>query len=205
MTSSEKQSRFEIAKEKVIENNENQIVVSVQQITDFKDNLLSPKFKIIPAIIMAQLSSGCRLIEILSSEFNFEESKTEGYILQSNVAKNRTDNDRPVEKPVLFMTVENFLKLMKIIRSRMTHKEGDDNITLSNRYDKRVNTKVKKLGLEVGMSPEISSSHDLRRLYANYSHMKFASPNCSLQCWISKVLGHADLTSTANYSTVKII
>ena len=103
------------------------------------------------------------------------------------------------------MTVENFLKLMKIIRSRMTHKAGDDNITLSNRYDKRVNTKVKKVGLEVGMPPEISSSHDLRRLYANYSHMKFAPPNCSLQCWLAKVLGHTDLTSSANYSTVKII
>ena len=154
---------------------------------------------------MAQLSSGCRLIEILSNEFNFEESKKEGYILQSDVAKNRTDEDRQVEKPILFMNVQNFLELMKIIRSRMTHKEGDDNITLSNRYDKRVNTKVKKLGLEVGMPAEINSSHDLRRLYANYSHMKFAPPNCSLQCWLAKVLGHTDLTSSANYSTVKII
>ena len=89
MTSSKKHHREETAQEKVKLNNENQILVSVQKIKDFKGNLLSPKFKIIPAIIMAQLSSGCRLIEILSNEFNFQESKKEGYILQSNVAKNR--------------------------------------------------------------------------------------------------------------------
>jgi integrase len=202
----EKKDRDNSAQEKVIEKNENQIEVSEEQIKLFKDQLLSlmkVKFKIVPAIILAQIASGSRLIEILSDEFKFSEGK-ENYIKQNNVAKNRDTEEREVEKPILFMTPENFIKLMSFIRSKMTNKEGDDNVILSNRYGKRVNAKVKKIAKEVGM-PGINSSHDLRRIYGVYSYKKFASSNMSFQVWLSKVLGHSDLNSAANYSTINLI
>ena len=145
MTSDEKKTRQTDAQDKVINSNENQIEITVEQLKNFTGELIQPKFKIVLAIIMAQIASGCRLIEILSSEFEFSESKKDGYIIQNNVAKNKTDAERPVEKPVLFIEVGVFLKIMQFIRAKMTVKEGDTNIQLSNRYGKRVNVKIVKI------------------------------------------------------------
>jgi hypothetical protein len=205
MTSDEKKTRQTEAQEKVVKSNENQIEITVEQLKQFTNKLIQPKFKIILAIIMAQIASGCRLIEILSKEFEFTESKKDAYIIQNNVAKNRSDDAREVEKPILFIEVSVFLKIMQFIRAKMTVKEGDTNIQLSNRYGKRVNAKIVQLVEEVGMPPEITSSHDMRRIYANYSYILYGKRNQSLQSWIMAVLGHGDLTSTANYSTIKII
>lgn len=205
MTSDEKKVRAADAQEKVIQNNENQIEITVAQLNIFTEKLNTTKFKIIPSIIKAQIACGGRLIEILSKEFEFTDSKKDGYIIQNNVAKNRSDDDREVEKPVLFITPTEFLGLISLIRSKLTTKDGDNNIKLSNRYGKRVNASIVKLAEEVGMPPEITSSHDMRRIYGNYSYLLHAKKNQSLQSWLMAVLGHGDLTSTANYSTIKII
>jgi hypothetical protein len=205
MTSEERKTRQTDAQNKVIESNESQIEITVSQLNQFIEKLSTTKFKIIPSIIMAQIACGGRLIEILSSDFEFNESKTKGYIIQSNVAKNRTDAERSVDKPVLFITPTAFLSLIKEIRLNLTNKPDDTNIKLSNRYGKRVNASVVKIAGEVGMPLEISSSHDMRRIYANYSYILHAKRNVSLQIWIAQILGHGDLTSTANYSTLKII
>jgi hypothetical protein len=205
MTSEEKKTRQSDAQEKVIENNQNQIEVTVAQLKLFIDKLNTTKFKIVLSIIKAQLACGGRLIEILSSEFQFTESKKENYIIQNNCAKNRSDDEREVEKPVLFITPTEFLGLISLIRSNLTVKDGDNNIKLSNRYGKRVNVSIVKIAAECGMPPEISSSHDLRKIYANYSYILFGKRNQSLQSWIAQILGHGDLTSSANYSTIKII
>ena len=205
MTLEEKKVRAADAQDKVIKGNENQIEVTVAQLKIFTEKLNTTKFKIIPSIIKAQIACGGRLIEILSSEFQFAESKKENYIIQSNVAKNRSDDEREVQKPVLFITPTEFLALICLIRSKLTVKDGDNNIKLSNRYGKRVNQKIVQLAEEVGMPPEISSSHDLRKIYGNYSYMLYGKRNQSLQSWLMSVLGHGDLTSSSNYSTIKII
>ena len=145
------------------------------------------------------------MIEILSSEFQFTESKKENQIIQNNTAKNRSDDDRPVDKPILFITTTEFLSLICLIRSKLTVKPDDDNIKLSNRYGKRVNALVVKIATECGMPPEITSSHDLRKIYANFSYILYAKKNQSLQIWLKSVLGHSDLNSSFNYSTIKII
>ena len=110
----------------------------------------------------------------------------EKYIIQSDVAKNRTGTERPVEKPILFMNPNVFLKLIKKVRQNITHKAGDTNIILSNRYDKRVNAVIKKIATQVGLEG-ITSSHDLRKIYGNYSYKKFAPDNCSLQAYLFKI------------------
>ena len=204
MTSDEKKTRQTESQDKVVQGNENQIEITVAQLKIFTGKLIQPKFKIIPSIIMAQIACGSRLIEILSKEFEFTESKIENQIIQNNVAKNRSDADRPVDKPILFITPTVFLALVSLIRSRLTVKKDDDNIKLSNRYGKRVNSKILKLSEECGMIG-ITSSHDMRRIYANYSYILFGKKNQSLQSWLMLVLGHGDFNSTANYSTIKII
>lgn len=203
MTAEERIDRQKIADDKVEQSNLNQIELTEQQINEFKGKLLSPKWRIVPAIIFAQIASGCRLIEVLSHEFEFTEAGKEGYIIQNNVAKNRGE-DRKVDKPVLFIKPEQFLRLIKIIRDKMTVKPEDDNIALSNRYGKRVNAKITQIARGVD-TKGITSSHDLRRIYANLSYKQFAKKNTSLQVWVSKILGHSDLTSAANYTTLNIV
>jgi hypothetical protein len=216
MTSSEKGEREQKSKDKVRTNNENQILVSVEQIQKFKHNLLEKKkvkdpekprkFNVLPVIITAQLCSGCRLIEILSNEFEFKPSEVkENYIIQSNVAKNRTSEERAVEKPVLFTSPAQFVKLIEIIRRNIIHKPNDTNITLSSRYDNRVNETIKKLAIKSGMPDGINSSHDMRKIYANYSHKLLAPANYGISMWIASVLGHGDTNSAVNYSTLRII
>ena len=205
MTLEEKKTRQSDAQDKVVSSNENQIEITVAQLKLFTDKLNTTKFKIIPSIILAQIACGGRLIEILSSEFEFLESKKDAYIIQNNVAKNKTDAERPVDKPILFITTTEFLSLICLIRSKLTVKPDDDNIKLSNRYGKRVNALVVKIATECGMPPEITSSHDLRKIYANFSYILYAKKNQSLQIWLKSVLGHSDLNSSFNYSTIKII
>ena len=65
----EKKERNDTAEEKVEAKNKNQIIITTDQIKQFKNkisSLISTKFKIIPAIILAQLACGARLIEILN-------------------------------------------------------------------------------------------------------------------------------------------
>ena len=96
-----------------------------------------------------------------------------------------------------------FLKLMKKIRDNITHKDNDTNVVLSNRYSKRVNGLIKKVATELNILG-IKSSHDLRRVYGNYSFRQYAPNNCSLQSWLASVLGHDSLGSAAaNYSVIK--
>jgi len=115
MTSEEKKTRQSDAQEKVIENNQNQIEVTVAQLKLFIDKLNTTKFKIIPSIIKAQIACGGRLIEILSSEFQFIESKKENYIIQNNVAKNRSDDERVSDS--VFIALSFILQISLLIKS----------------------------------------------------------------------------------------
>ena len=49
-----------------------------------------------------------------------------------------------------------------------------------------------------------SKSHMWRKIYANYS-FKLYDPEGSINSWIMKVLGHADLMSSHNYANVNIV
>ena len=72
MSPTEKKDRETKSEEKLKEKNENQIVIRTDQIKEFKNqilNLIATKFKIIPALIITQLASGCRLIELLNNDF----------------------------------------------------------------------------------------------------------------------------------------
>lgn len=75
MSAEEKTSRDNEAQEKVCEKNKNQIELTEKQIHKFIGMLKNDKFKIVQAIILAQLVSGSRLIEILSNEITFTEAR----------------------------------------------------------------------------------------------------------------------------------
>ena len=186
---------------KVENRNTNQYNIStttIDRLLTSLRNKLNKKFDIITALLIAELCSGSRLIELLSDKFTYTADTKEGWVVQSDVAKNKTGTPRPVIKPIIFLTVAEFLELIGTIRSKMTKKPSDTNITLSNRYSKRLSSKIKDL-LILGLS----SSHDLRRIYANYSYNLFGG-NRSLQSYLKQVLGHDGYAATVNYSTVRV-
>ena len=201
MTLEESKIRQVESDAKVEENNTNQTVVPVATVDNLVKLLkekLRKKWDIIAALILAEVCCGSRLIELLSDKFTYTASAKEGYIVQNDVAKNKTGVIRPVTKPIIFLTVQEFLELIGTIRTKMTTKPEDTNVTLSNRYSKRLSAKIKTMGIQ-----GLSSSHDLRRIYANYSYNVYGG-NTSLQMYLKQVLGHDNFSSAANYSTVRV-
>jgi hypothetical protein len=204
MTVNEKNERSDMSSAIVNSRNESQITITTDQITQFKNSLITETFNLPNSIILAQLCSGCRLIEILSDKFQFIRSEKKNNIIQSDVAKNKTESPRPVDKPVLFVKPREFIKLVRLIRLKMTTKENDTNVILNNRYSKKVNAIVKANANEFGLTG-ITTSHDLRRIYANLSFKNLAPANMSLQVWVSRVLGHDNTNSAINYTTLNLI
>ena len=201
MTPEESKGRQIEADAKVEENNMNQAVVpvaAVDNLVKFLKEILIKKWDIIAALMLAEICCGARLIELLSDKFTYTASAKEGWIVQSDVAKNKTGVIRPVTKPIIFLTVPAFLELIGTIRSKMTTKPNDTNVTLSNRYSKRIAAKIKTMRI-LGLS----SSHDLRRIYANYSYSLFGA-GMSLQVYLKRALGHDNFSAAANYSTVRV-
>ena len=201
MTLEESKIRQVESDAKVEENNTNQTVVpvaTVDNLVKFLKEKLRKKWDIIAALILAEVCCGSRLIELLSDKFTYTASVKEGWIVQNDVAKNKTGVIRPVTKPIIFLTAQEFLELIETIRTKMTTKPEDTNVTLSNRYSKRLSAKIKTMGIQ-----GLSSSHDLRRIYANYSYNVYGG-NTSLQMYLKQVLGHDNFSSAANYSTVRV-
>jgi hypothetical protein len=150
MTPEESKGRQVESDAKVEENNTNQVVVSAASVDAIVTHLkekLNKKWDIIAALILAELCCGSRLIEILSNKFTYTASAKESYIVQNDVAKNKTGIPRPVIKPVINITVPAFLQLIGTIRTKMTTKPNDTNITLSNRYSKRIAAKIKTMNI----------------------------------------------------------
>ncbi len=149
MTQDELKERQVGSDAKVEENNTNQTFVSMATVDKIVGLLekLNKKWDIIAALQLAEICCGSRLIELLSDKFTYTASANEGWIVQNDVAKNKQDSPRPVTKPIIFLTVPEFLELIKTIRTKMTKKLDDTNITLSNRYSKRIAAKIKTMNV----------------------------------------------------------
>ena len=161
-------------------------------------------------IILAQVSLGTRLIEILNknvSKFKIDPDNTNN-IIQSGVAKAKGDGTRTVDKPTILITPSEFMQLIKEIR-QVTDADSTKktNIEITNKYNARVNTEIKKIFLKNKIPDKLKSSHSLRKIWVNYSFKHNAPRGTSLVSWISSKLGHDEkfLSQSANhYSTINV-
>lgn len=153
---------------------------------------------LIDMIVLCQLASGARLIEILKVS-QFSKGKDRNHIIVSGIAKKRDINksNLEIERCLLGLTSDQFIKKINEIR---LYTAGDlTNVQLTNRYNLRVIKRIKEF------LPNATGSHDLRRIWANYTY-----PHCntgeSLNAYIANKLGHIEnnISTSLSYTNIKI-
>ena len=155
-----------------------------------------------------QLACGGRVSEILSYG-TFSESKTEHYVIQKGILKQRgPDRREEVEKPIIHYTRFQFFAMLHKLREKLKKKIDDikkgksTHYELSQEYNNKINNRVRSL------FGEDLHSHDLRKIYANLSYDLFADKaKTSESSWISNVLGHSpnSLEVSKSYSVVSLV
>ena len=193
--------------EKVFARNADKRQIDVNKVYDVM-NLARQSEDPLDLAIGLQLACGGRISEILSYG-NFTESKTDGYVVQKGIFKQRGPARREeVVKPIIHYTRPQFFELLGKLREKLKPKIDDikkGNYThyeLSQEYNNKVNNRVKSL------FGEALHSHDLRKIYANLSYDLFADKTkTSESSWISDVLGHSPnrLEVSKSYSVVALV
>ena len=206
LTTSERKLRADTQATNVKNNNKTQTNITEQTIKKMVKYLIAIEDKTLAQkIILAQLSIGTRLIEILNKNVSKFRIDTNNNILQSGVAK--STSVEKISKPTIFITPTIFIKLIKEIRKKIGVESSKGNVYLTNRYNEMVNNEIRRIFLKFGIPKKLSSSHGLRKIYVNYAYKKFAPQGMSLTCWISEKLGHSEKflsTAAHHYSTVNI-
>lgn len=216
MTTQEANLRKERQQARVKEMNKRQIGIEDKTVENMIRKLMAKDNKsLADKIILAQLSLGTRLIEILNknvSTFKKDPSNVTE-IIQTGVAKSRPKHDeietekRSVTKPTIVITPSEFMSLIEQIRAVTDKDSSKTNAQITNKYSARVNTEVKKIFKVNKIPKELKSSHALRKIWANYSWKHNAPKGESLVSWISEKLGHDPdfISDSANYySTIDI-
>ena len=193
--------------EKVFEKNANKRQIDVNSVYGVMD-LTRQSEDPLDLAIGLQLAYGGRISEILSYG-QFTESKTDNYVIQTGILKQRGDNPRTeVIKPIIHYTRDQFFEMLNKLRDKLKSKLNDikknkmTHYDLSQEFNTKVNNRVKSL-----FNEELHS-HDLRKIYANLSYDLFADKNkVSQSSHISDVLGHSpnSLEVSKSYSVVSLV
>jgi hypothetical protein len=194
--------------EKVFDRNADKRQIDVNKVYDVMD-LARQSEDPLDLAIGLQLACGGRISEILSYG-NFTESKTENYVIQKGILKQRgPDRREEVEKPIIIhYTRPQFFEMLGKLREKLKKKLTDikkgksTHYELSQEYNTKINNRVRSLFAEA------LHSHDMRKVYANLSYDLFADKaKTSESSWISDVLGHSpnSLEVSKSYSVVSLV
>lgn len=178
---------------KVAERNESPTHYDFNKIYDVIQ-MLDSSTQIEDAIILLQLSSGARIGELLyKSDFI---KADENNITQSGILK--TDDNRTITKPVLFLHVNDFLSRFRAVRETLTN-QGINSEASSRPLYLAIVRRIKKY-FNVD-----TTSHTLRKIYGELSFKTYAK-NQKQTAWVSRVLGHAakSVQVSTSYMTVNI-
>lgn len=151
--------------------------------------------------VAAELASGARIVEILSMS-TFTKAKKPGHIVQSHLAKKKDyAKDQTVTKPIIGMTVSQFLNLIEKIRANLPASVNKlEGYQLSHAVNSTVNKAVSKL------LPG-KTSHDLRKLYAARAWNEHGKDSGMSEAgFTGQILGHnpESLEVAASYTTQRV-
>jgi hypothetical protein len=185
--------------------NKNVLVVEHNKVESFVQNLLSKDRDAVDNIILAQLSIGARLIELIQPKVSeWSMVKESGDIRQAGTAKS-VDKKILVKTPIFVNGIE-FLRLIISIRKELKSFLNFSNESFTSYLNSKLNARIKKYMIAVGVDhPQLSSSHGLRRLYVAYSFFKRLDQTESLLAYYARNLGHVGFGSIANYSTITVV
>ena len=203
----------EEAQKKVAEKNKSKVQFKDSYVYEVMDNISATDDSWASLSILAQLATGCRSGEILSySSFSPVEGK-EGWVRQDGVSKQehkmKAKQREYVEKPVLHISVEQFINVVNNIRDQLANdikRFKGDHYKLSSSKNPTINRKVKHFFKDHPNVDQLTS-HTMRKIYGNLSYHSFANKSEeSEQSWLSRMLGHQEgvLQVATSYSVVHV-
>jgi integrase len=200
-------ARRDAYNEKVFERNADKRQIDIKKVYDVM-NLARQSQDFLDLAIGLQLACGGRISEILSYG-NFTESKTDGYVIQTGILKQRgPDRREEVVKPIIHYTRPQFFEMLGKLREKLSQKLAEikkgksTHYELSQDFNNKINNRVKSL------FGEALHSHDMRKIYANLSYDLFADKaKTSESSHIADVLGHSpnSLEVSKSYSVVALV
>lgn len=179
------------------EANEKQVIIKKTDIDKLFDEV-NKSNNISDLIVTIMMTTGRRFIETIIS--TFKPSNDQHHLLFSNRAKERPGKEYPpLRIPLLYLTAKEVLDKIKLLREKIVPKiKGFTNKEINSSYNKYTNDIVSKF---LGNG---TSSHTLRKLYALMCYKEYKN-DCSFNAYIKDVLGHDNLKTSLNYTTVRII
>jgi len=202
------------AKKKVEERNGAQTLIPYTHILEVVENLKLDT-SVQAEVTLLMLASGCRKIEILDPTIEFETAwntlKNDvdpTFIVQNGCAKKRACKNQAkvrITKPLLFMSPAEFLSHVQSVREYLADREKGTRATLG----KTIATSMEKLAHKLWpMSVEQghrTGSHINRAIYVNCAYTAFGRGDESLNHFVSRVLGHDELSTATHYMNVRIV
>ena len=200
MTREQMKQRQQEATEMVFRRNANQVVLAdtfVQERVDW----LRANGLLVDDIILLLLACGARRCEILGSSVSDFEPIGQQCIKQTGFGKKTAHcSIENVEKPLLFMTSTEFM--MRLHRVRREVKRITDKRIVDS-FDQKLEDLSKLLWPQ--FKQRRAGTHICRALYVSIAYTAHAKANESIMAFASRVLGHENLSSVANYLHVKVI
>eukprot|EP00808_Paulinella_micropora_P016185 g17380.t1 len=123
---------------------------------------LNKSKKMTDLIILLQLATGRRLIEVLRITSTPPEAKEQkGYIVIDKVAKDKKGAISNIEIPLIHISYNDMRTAWEAVRETMTDEDKEKtNQALTNKYDGRISKRMKEL-----FNDEKASSHLARKIY----------------------------------------
>eukprot|EP00808_Paulinella_micropora_P011669 g38943.t1 len=164
------------------------------------DNLNKSK-KMTDLIILLQLATGRRLIEVLRITSTPPESKEQkNYIIIDKVAKDKKGAINNIEVPLIHISYNDMRTAWEAVRETLTDEDKTKtNQELTNKYDGRISRRMKEL-----FNDKKATSHLARKIYGAMAYREYAPANMDRSIFLSKVLGHVEESEASrNYANIK--
>eukprot|EP00808_Paulinella_micropora_P022277 g76314.t1 len=162
---------------------------------------LNKSGKMTDLIILLQLATGRRLIEVLRITGTPPEAKEQkGYIVIDKVAKDKKGAINNIEVPLIHISYNDMRTAWEAVREALTDEDKKKtNQALTNKYDARISKRMREL-----FNDDKATSHLARKIYGALAYREYAPANMDRSIFLSKVLGHVEESEASrNYANIK--
>ena len=155
-------------------------------------------------VIAVMLATGSRIIEALRLSKFKRSDRGEDWIHITELAKKKEPVG--INRPLIGLDADEFLELVKEMRKNLKKRYPDydqlSNDDLTKKVDARVNSRIKKMGLD-----GVDGSHTLRKFWAQFTYKMLPAEErkkLDPHQYIQNFLVHNSIDTSASYANVKI-
>jgi len=154
-------------------------------------------------VTLLMLACGARRVEILeTSEF---EAAGVVMIRQKGLSKKTAEcKINAITKPIIFMDTTEFMERFSMVR-KFIKSNPMDTRNLVPSFDRRLEKLAKQLWPQIVNNGHHVGTHTCRAIYVSVAFRLYARPDESLMSFVSRVLGHENLSSVPHYLHTEVV